>query len=274
MVASAEGLDVSNFQGRFDWAGAIQRYPDLAFGIYRMTQGLGTPGTVSPDPEAQWNHDQLKKLGREHGAYHFLDPRESGAAQAEYFVKAHAAVGLVATDMLWLDNETAGVTAAATSQCAQAFMHELDILTPYNPRGVYTFIDFAKHGYCAGLENYALWLAFPSSAAPAAPMPWTRWTFWQWGTRNGDDADAFNGTKTQLASWLASFAPKPPAIPQAFHASGLETWDQLAAKHGRTTAELVWQTAVHAPHGFGLLERHSIDKLGGEKPEPGTVIWA
>jgi hypothetical protein len=42
------------------------------------------------------------------GAYHFLDPGLDGAAQASYFVETVSQVGLLTTDMLWLDNETAG----------------------------------------------------------------------------------------------------------------------------------------------------------------------
>ena len=39
-VVSAQGLDVSNFQGSFGWAAVKAGYPALAFGIYKMTEGL------------------------------------------------------------------------------------------------------------------------------------------------------------------------------------------------------------------------------------------
>ena len=46
MAGNALGIDVSNFSGQFDWAGTS----GLSFGICRASQGLGEPGTNSPDP--------------------------------------------------------------------------------------------------------------------------------------------------------------------------------------------------------------------------------
>ena len=112
------------------------------------------------------------------------------------------------------------------------FMAELKVLAPHNPRGVYTYIDFAREGNCAGLEFEPLWLAYPAALAPVAPPPWTRWTFWQWGTRDGTDADAFNGTEAQLSAWIGSFAPKPvpvPPKPQPWQKTALDLTLESAA---------------------------------------------
>lgn len=209
-VQSAQGLDVSNWQGRYSWSGAVKAMPGLAFGIHRATQGLGAAGTNSPDPDAVWNHQKIREAGLRRGAYHFLDPWLDGAAQARYFVGALDRMGLVDHDMLWLDNETPGSSPQAVATCATAFMGELAKLRPHNPRGVYTYINFANEGNCAGLEHCALWLAYPSASAPKPPPPWVRWSFWQWGLRNGIDADAFNGTVADLDAWIASFRPPPP----------------------------------------------------------------
>jgi lysozyme len=210
-VASAQGLDVSNFQGQFNWAGAKKAVPGLAFGIFRLTEGLSTSGDNSPDPDAGWNHDQIADAGLIRGAYHFLHPSLDGKAQAEYFVSEHAKLGFNLTDMLWLDNEVSdGLSPSAVAECAQDFMAELKVLKPDSPQGVYSFISFATGGYCDGLSGYPLWLANPASKAPAPPPPWAKWTFWQWGSRDGTDADAFNGTAGDLNTWVASFLPPPP----------------------------------------------------------------
>jgi GH25 family lysozyme M1 (1,4-beta-N-acetylmuramidase) len=236
-VQSAQGLDVSDFQGRFSWGAAKQAVPGLAFGVYRLTQGLGASGTVSPDPDAAWNHQQIAANGLHRGAYHFLDPHLPGEAQAQYFVAEHARLGTAAADMFWLDNETAGASPAETAACAVAFMGELDKLVPHNPRGVYTFIDFAREGNCAGLENDPLWLAYPAATAPSSPPPWHRWTFWQWGQRNGADTDAFNGTAAQLDDWIAGFAPSTG--PFRHVAPGNRTLAQIAAARNATVDHLV-----------------------------------
>jgi lysozyme len=205
MAGLAQGIDVSNYAGQFDWAGTS----GLSFGICRASQGLGAAGTNSPDPFLTWNWAQIKEKGLARGAYHFLDPYLDGASQASYFVETVSAVGLETTDMLWLDNETAGSSPAAVSACARDFMTELTALRPHNPCGVYSFWSFITSGNCAGLGNYPLWLAIYQNATPGAPAPWNAWTFWQSGGTSNHDNDVFNGSPADLSAWISSFQPKP-----------------------------------------------------------------
>ena len=203
MAGQAKGIDVSNFAGEFDWAGTS----GLSFGICRASQGLGGSGMNSPDPYLAWNWPRIKAKGLARGAYHFLNPALSGADQASYFVETVSAVGLETTDMLWLDNETAGASAADVAACARDFMAKLVSLRPHNPCGVYSFYDFIGSGNCAGLESYPLWLAIYQSATPSAPAPWSAWKFWQSGGASNHDDDVFEGTAAELAGWISSFQP-------------------------------------------------------------------
>jgi len=203
VAANARGIDVSNFSGNFNWAATT----GLSFGICRASQGLGAPGTNSPDPFLAWNWPRIKAKGLARGAYHFLDPRLDGAAQASHFVQTVSKVGLETTDMLWLDNEAAGSSPAAVAACARAFMARLTSLRPHNPCGVYSFFNFITSGNCAGLGSYPLWLAIFQSATPTAPPPWHTWTFWQYGEASGHDNDVFNGTPAELTAWIKSFQP-------------------------------------------------------------------
>jgi lysozyme len=203
MAGQAKGIDVSNFAGEFDWAGTS----GLSFGICRASQGLGGSGMNSPDPYLAWNWPRIKAKGLARGAYHFLNPALSGADQASYFVETVSAVGLETTDMLWLDNETAGASAADVAACARDFMAKLVSLRPHNPCGVYSFYDFIGSGNCAGLESYPLWLAIYQSATPSAPAPWHAWKFWQSGGASNHDDDVFEGTAAELAGWISSFQP-------------------------------------------------------------------
>ena len=240
-ISSAQGLDVSNFQGAFDWAKAKQEYAGLAFGIYRATQGLGT-GENSPDPDAQHNHDGIAAAGLHRGAYHFLDPGLGGPNQAQYFMETMSRLGADSSQMLWLDNETAGASPADTAGCAVSFMNELRTLAPHNPMGVYTFIDFAKAGNCAGLGDWPLWLAYPSLTAPADPPPWHNWTFWQWGMRNGIDADAFNGTAAELQAWIESYLPATHG-PYRHVADGKQSIAAIAQARNTTVGHIAQVTA-------------------------------
>jgi lysozyme len=135
MTGLAQGIDVSNYAGEFDWAGTS----GLSFGICRASQGLGAAGTNSPDPYLSWNWPRIVAQGLARGAYHFLDPYLDGTEQASYFVETVSAVGLETTDMLWLDNETAGASPDAVAACASDFMAQLVSLCPDNPSGVYSY---------------------------------------------------------------------------------------------------------------------------------------
>jgi lysozyme len=247
-VASAQGLDVSNFQGQYNWAGAVKAMPGLAFGIHRLTQGLGAGGTNSPDPTARWNHQQIRDNGLRRGAYHFLDPRLDGRAQARYFVDAHGQLGLIDWDMLWMDDEESyGLPAGVVAECGAAFLDEVRTLRPHNPLGPYSFISFITTGHLNGLGRWPLWLAYPAAAAPKPPPPWTRWTFWQWGLRNGVDADAFNGTIADLDAWIASFQPPPTPPPvdglYPHLTDGATTLAALAASRNETVEGFLAQQA-------------------------------
>jgi GH25 family lysozyme M1 (1,4-beta-N-acetylmuramidase) len=204
MAGLAQGIDVSNYAGQFDWASTS----GLSFGICRATQGLGAAGTNSPDPFLSWNWPRIKDQGLARGAYHFLDPYLNGADQAAYFVETVSSVGLETTDMLWLDNETAGASPAAVAACAGDFMAKLTSLRPNNPCGVYSFWDFITSGNCEGLGSYPLWLAIYQTATPGTPAPWSSWKFWQSGETSNHDDDVFDGSAADLSAWISSFQPK------------------------------------------------------------------
>jgi lysozyme len=211
MAGLVHGIDVSNFSGDFDWASTS----GLSFGICRASQGLGGSGTNSPDPFLAWNWPRIKAKGLARGAYHFLNPNLGGAAQASYFVHTVSAVGLEPTDMLWLDNETAGASPAAVASCARDFMARLVSLRPHNPCGVYSYFDFITSGNCAGLASHPLWLAIYQKATPPAPAPWSAWKFWQSGGTSDHDNDVFNGSAAELSAWITSFQPNVEAEVQS-----------------------------------------------------------
>jgi GH25 family lysozyme M1 (1,4-beta-N-acetylmuramidase) len=249
MVASAQAQDVSNFQGHYNWVHARASIPNLVLGICRVTQGLGGAGTNSPDPDASWDWGQLTAAKLDRGGYHFFDPRLDGAAQARYFVDSAAKLpgGIGPHDQFWLDNETAnGVVPAIVAERAVAFMDELDKLVPRNPRGVYTFINFAREGYCAGLGNRWLWLAYPSSKVPVDPPPWQpkEFVLWQWGMRDGTDADAFMGTVPEYHAWVQGFAVKQaPGGMYRHTTTGTESLGEIAARRHAHPLDLVRQSA-------------------------------
>jgi len=284
MAGNARGIDVSNFAGEFNWAGTS----GLSFGICRASQGLGAGGTNSPDPFLSWNWPQIKAKGLARGAYHFLDPGLDGAAQASYFAETVSQVGLETTDMLWLDNETAGSSPAAVAACARDFMARLVSLRPHNPCGVYSYWDFITSGNCAGLGSYPLWLAIYQTATPGAPPPWTEWKFWQWGATSSYDNDVFAGTPAELTAWISSFQPNVEVEVQSGQLNnGAGAVSVVTVPHGTGTnvtfgcdnglqglPPAVLRVAIHDQHGWHVTNNVTVDsggQVGVKFPDPGST---
>jgi lysozyme len=274
-VASAQAIDVSNFQGNFGWATAKRQVPNLVLGMFRLTEGLPQSGDNSPDPFAAWNHAQIRDAQLYRGAYHFLHPSLSGKAQAQYFLQEYGKLGFhsTATDIFALDTEaTDGLSAGAIAACARDFMAEIKASRPNNPALVYSNFNFANIGADSGLGVYPLWLAFPSTVAPRPPAPWNTWTFWQWGTRPAAgeivDADAFNGTVSDFENWIARFHNINPVhglrvtkrgytgVDIAWDAQPGATSYTAKALSGSHISRVVRTTATSCRLGF-LLPRHT-----------------
>lgn len=266
MTLSAQGIDVSNYQGRFNWSAAATAEAKagrpLVFGLCRATQGLGGSGTNSPDPHLAWNWQQIHAHGLYRGAYHFLNPALSGGGQAEYFVRTleGQSGGVAGTDILILDHEVKHAGAAAT---AQAFMHELVTLMPHNPRAVYINLDMARTGYGAGLGSYPLHIAAYQNSAPSLKgTPWGAWHLWQFGDSPWD-LDAYNGTAGDLKKWISSYGG--PAAPVSAPVSS-----QPVMRNGSTGAAV--RTLQERLNAWGASPQLKVD--GDFGPATGNAVRA
>ena len=126
-------------------------------------------------------------------------------------VRAH---GLKAGDLIALDLEASdGLSPARVSEYARNWCADVERATGHTPI-VYTFLNFAEQGNCAGLGHYPLWIAEPSAPAgrPVVPHPWSTWKFHQYGTErvgsNTVNVNVFNGDTAALKEF-ANPAPSP-----------------------------------------------------------------
>jgi lysozyme len=200
-VANAQGIDVSSFQGAFDWAA---EKGSISFAFAKATEGM----TIT-DPEFARNWRQIKAMGFVRGAYHFAHPADGAGASAKAFLAAVRAQGLDRGDMLALDLETTdGLAPAQVAAFGRNWCAEVAAATGRQPI-VYTFISFAQEGNCAGLGGHPLWIADPSSPAghPRVPPPWTTWHFHQYASTLVD-RDEFHGDTAALKKF-ANPAPAP-----------------------------------------------------------------
>jgi lysozyme len=226
---TVEGIDVFDGQGAIDWAAVADG--GIAFAMIKATQGTyDTQSTFA----ANWLG--AERAGVRRGAYHFFDPTEDGAAQAQHFL---AAVGPLAAadlppmldlecpdgdaDCLGTGASGAAAPAAIASRVA-AWIASVEGATGRRPL-VYTFASyFASSGVDAGgLEAYPLFLAYPTTGACfGVPAPWQRATMWQYawtgtvsGVSTAVDRDRFLGSPADLAALSTLAAPSLQAVADA-----------------------------------------------------------
>jgi GH25 family lysozyme M1 (1,4-beta-N-acetylmuramidase) len=198
------GVDVSSFSGLpSNWQKAAGT---ISWAAVKITE-LEPNGTryVNPDAAADWKWLAENKKGRI--GYLFGHPSVSASETVSFFISELTKLGLRDTDGVALDLEvTDGRGPAGVAAWANAVQSELHLQLHRHPV-LYTFIDFAKQGNCAGLGRYPLWIADPSSPAgsPRVPEPWTTWAIHQYQFGSTIDRDVANyRTEAAMAEALGS----------------------------------------------------------------------
>lgn len=215
------GVDVASFQGLpGNWTAAAGH---IVWAAVKLTE-LEPNGTryVNPDAQADWNWLQTNGKGRI--AYFFGHPSVNATNTVNFFVSELDHVGLRDTDAVALDLEvTDGLGPAQVSAWADSVQSQLKTRLDRPPL-VYTFVDFAKEGNCAGLGGYPLWIADPNHPAgqPTVPAPWKSWAIQQYETSGNIDRDVANYA-SQAAMFAAlgkKTAPVPPPEPDMTNLGG------------------------------------------------------
>lgn len=199
-----QGVDVSYYQGSFNWKGA-----GFAFGYARVSDGTGF---IDPDFAPNWSN--MKAAGVLRGAYMFFRPNEDEAAQADLMVQK---VGGQLGDgdlPCMIDVEVTGGQSPST--IASKVQTWLDIVekgtgrTPVIYTGPYFWQDNVKS---TAFGKYPLWIADYGPSCPLIPNGWSQWTLWQYSDGGGNlDHDVFNGSLSELQG----LAKPPDAAPRGY----------------------------------------------------------
>jgi GH25 family lysozyme M1 (1,4-beta-N-acetylmuramidase) len=182
------GVDVSSYQGT-----PGQWVPDaggFSWAAVKITE-LEPKGIkyVNPYRAADWEWLAANKKGRI--AYLFGHPSVSAADTVDFFISELDALKLEDNDGVALDLETSdGESAAHVAAWGAAVQAQLKSKLGREPL-LYTFLDFARSGNCAGLGGYPLWIADPSAPAgrPTVPAPWKTWAIHQYDISGAIDKD-------------------------------------------------------------------------------------
>jgi lysozyme len=167
---NAQGIDVSHYQGIVNWPQVGQAGIEFAF-------AKATDGLTWTDPQFGVNWQGMKAAGILRGAYHFFEPTDDAAGQAQFFLQT---VKLAAGDLPpALDVETAGSSPAALWEGVETWLQTVAAATGVQP---FLYMDpaFANANLApTSLAAYPLWIADYGVAEPTLPTGWSNWLLWQ-----------------------------------------------------------------------------------------------
>ena len=264
------GVDVASFQGPpGEWVAAAG---DIVWAAVKLTE-LQPNGTRYVNPYAQADWDYLHAHGKGRIAYMFGHPGTSAADTVSFFINELNRVGLRDRDAVCLDLEvTDGYGPAHVSAWADQVQAQLKSRLD-RPPVLYTFIDFAKEGNCAGLGHYPLWIADPSSPRghPRVPEPWTSWAIHQYDISGNIDRDVANyASQQEMFDKLGKHSnPTPPPEPDVTNIGGnvsavaATVWpDGRIVVVGIGTDSFVWRRAWSV-QGWGRWQKVSPTEAKG-----------
>lgn len=201
------GVDVSSFNGP---PGTWQAEAgDIAWAAVKATELSAAGPYVNPEFTADMAALHAAKLGRV--CYLFGHPAMGVTQTVDLFLSAVEPV-LLPADGVALDLEvTDGLGPAAVAAWGLDVLRALRRELERAPL-IYSFISFAQDGNCAGMENFDLWIADPSSPAgkPRIPPPWRKFAIHQHSISPPLDLDvaAYPSLKAMRAA-LGKHVPAP-----------------------------------------------------------------
>ena len=219
-----QGCDVSHWNGRPDWAAAVQA--GMKWVSVKLSQGASIT-----DSQAVRNVEKLRGLGVPIMPYCFLYPGISAQAHFDKFMAVVEACGgwdgmiVPALDVEGDEHcQLRGTSSAAYCGLASDW---LDLLARESGRlgVVYTYPSFnTEHGVGAHLgQKSLLWAASYGSKTPHF-SGWETTTFWQYGDHGswrgiggGLDMDWFLGTEDELRGLMVGVKQQPLVVGEDGH---------------------------------------------------------
>ncbi len=194
-----EGIDVSYWQGTIDWDSVAGAGVDFAF--IRLSYG-----DVFRDPKFDTNWQGALAAGVTRGAYQFFKPSQDVDAQAQMMIDAMADMQPGDLPPVLDVEVNDGYSASSMKSKVDAWVAQVQSglgVTPIIYSGSYFWRD--QVGGSSDEQDNPFWIAQYTSKCPILPLPWQRWTLWQYsshgsvsGIRGYVDLDRFNGSADDL----------------------------------------------------------------------------
>ncbi|MDY2726771.1 MAG: GH25 family lysozyme [Anaerostipes faecalis] len=211
--ASAQGVDVSKFNGDIDWE-AVQNSGKVDFAIIRC--GYGRNFEYADDPKWERNTSECERLGIPYGVYLYGKATSIEAAKSEAQHVIRLLNGKSPTYPVYYDMEDtvqANLGAEKLGQIATAFFNTLES-AGYTNVGVYANLDWFNTKLTAPVFNqYPRWVAQYNSSCTYKGS----YHMWQYSDR--EIVDGINGTvdyNYKIGNWTPDEYVARPRLSQLF----------------------------------------------------------
>ncbi len=199
------GCDISHHDGAVDFYTMYRR--GLRFVFIKASQGL------RKDSAFCRNWLGAREAGLLRGAYHFLDWSASAEKQAEFFLATLGDdIGELPPVVDYELEPPARDAIKRLAKFVEIVEHEVGGIIIYTSWGYWNLAGSRDDAWA----RYPLWIAhYTMGAQPRLPLPWQKWTFWQY-TANGDgryfgtqsrslDLNYFDGNLDALVAFSLSW---------------------------------------------------------------------
>jgi GH25 family lysozyme M1 (1,4-beta-N-acetylmuramidase) len=208
--ATAQGIDVSDYQGNIDW-GAVAR-SGRSFAYAQVSDGL-----YYRDWSFAQNWAGMKAAGLLRGAYQYFEVGQDPVAQANLVINAvggHLDAGDL-PPMLDIESGPPGASAGTILWYMQAWADRIHSALGKKPV-IYTGSWWwnPHTGGSGQFGSYPLADSYYSTNCPNIAAGWATWAFWQYsssgrvpGIAGNVDLDAFNGSVAELRAFAGGGSP-------------------------------------------------------------------
>lgn len=201
---TVHGIDVSEYQDKIYWT----QVADMRVGKQQVqfVFARATMGRNRTDDRFSQNRANAKAQALLFGAYHYFDPAQTAAEQAEHFLKIAKPQRGDLPPVLDIE-EIRGRTPERLAEGLQIWLDAVEKATQTKPI-IYTNIKFYKKYIEPYFKDYPLWIAHYYEDDLSMPSN-TAWAFWQHNDRaqiNGIcsdvDVNVYNGNLSDLRKIL------------------------------------------------------------------------
>lgn len=271
-----KGIDVSYYQGKIDWKTVASEGVTFAF-------AQATQGASFQDPTFADNWHEMKEVNILRGAYHSFNSGQSGAEQAELFLKMLKQNGLGELPPALMVDEDKTKKATFLSEVHQ-WLETVEQELKQKPI-ICTYTSFWNTLNADALQDYPLWVASYEPPPIELPNGWKHWTYWQHSSSGslkgitGDvNLDYYNGFLSELKSQGNETEPTKTAPSSATSKASSESTTEASSSSASSSTIYNEPAKVHhnqGPREYTVQEGDTLASIGKQfGVDPHSIVQA